>query len=130
MLFRISFQSSIPVLHSKHNSFPTVFLPDISKQRIGTEGVEAFIIPCSGRQRWLLKIKYVSAQVQFTLISGRKKESLPVFFLPKHCTLGTEAMVDCRGGGSVLSREMEKESLEFPYTVICPSVRVSLSVRR
>lgn len=39
-------------------------------------------------------------------------------------------MVDCRGGGSVLSREMEKESLEFPYTVICPSVRVSLSVRR
>jgi hypothetical protein len=130
MLFRISFQNSIPVLHSKHNSFPTVFLPDISKQRIGTEGVEAFIIPCSGRQRWLLKIKYVSAQVQFTLISGRKKESLPVFFLPKHCTLGTEAMVDCRGGGSVLSREMEKESLEFPYTVICPSVRVSLSVRR
>ena len=66
----------------------------------------------------------------FTRISGRKKESLPVFFLPKHCTLGTEAMVDCRGGGSVLSREMEKESLEFPYTVICPSVRVSLSVRR
>jgi hypothetical protein len=32
--------------------------------------------PCSGRQRWLLKIKYVSAQVQFTLISGRKKREL------------------------------------------------------
>jgi hypothetical protein len=130
MLFRISFQNSIPVLHSKHNSFPTVSLPDISKQRIGTEGVEAFIIPCSGRQRWLLKIKYVSAQVQFTLISGRKKRELTRLLLAEALHTRDGSHGGCRGGGSVLSREMEKESLEFPYTVICPSVRVSLSVRR
>lgn len=77
MLFRISFQNSTPVLRFVHDSFPTISFPDISKQRIGTERVEAFIIPCSGRQRWLLKTKYVSARVHSLWSPVEKKRAYP-----------------------------------------------------
>lgn len=130
MLFRISFQNSIPVRHFVHNSFSDCFPSRYFETTYWDRGG----IGVHHTLQWATAVAIENEICQrtgsFTLVSGRKKESLPVFFLPKHCTLGTEAMVDCRGGGSVLSREMEKESLEFPYTVICPSVRVSLSVRR
>lgn len=101
--------SLIPVLH---NSVPSNshFLPDISKQRVESDGGIGVIIPCSGRQQWLLKIECQRSGSSL-LIFDRKKRVLTRLLLAEALHTRDGSHGDCRGGGSVLSREMKKSHL-------------------
>lgn len=84
-------------------------------------------IPCSGRQRWLFKIR--SATNSPTILTATGDPNSPVFFLPKHCTLGTEAMVNewplsvSIGEGVCCRGRWKRVDREFPHSSDSPELR-------